>query len=256
MASEMREFEGKDLDEAIAAASAALGMPAADIPWEVVEEGRRGVFGLGARLVRIRISEPIDGVPAQVESVPKPSAPTPAPKASAPKPAPRDGVRAKLKVPEHEAAIDGSAPGDLVPTVDRILELMGFRATADATSHDGGWTIELVGPDRAQLLKRDGEILDALEFLLNRMGRRAWPDAGSIRVACAGYRDHRDEEIVALTREAASAVARSGQPETLQEMNPYERRLVHLTVREFPGIVSQSDGDGFLKRVRLAKATD
>lgn len=224
-----REFEGRDLEEALASASATLGVPASDFTWEMVEEGRRGVFGLGARLVRIRVTE------------------APAPDLAPPRP----------EVPRADApASAASPPQELVATVSRILALMGFGATVETSAHAGGWTIRIGGPDRKHLVKRDGEVLEALEFLLNRMGRRAFPGAGSIRVTCDGFRDRRDDEIVALTREVAALVARSGRPETLHEMNPYERRLVHLTVREFQGVVSRSEGDGFLKRVRLEKASD
>lgn len=236
----VREFEGNDLDEAIGAASAALGVPATEISWEMVDEGRRGVFGLGVRLVRIRVTEP-SGDEARPE---------------APDPIEAPPAYPLHRAPDPSAEPVRPAPDRLAETVDRMLELMGFRAYAEAVAHDGGWTIQLGGPDCKLLLKRDGEVLDALEFLLNRMGRRAWPDAGSIRVASAGFRTHRDDEIVARSREVASSVARSGQPETLHEMNPYERRLVHLTVREFPGVVSRSEGDGFLKRVRVEKARD
>jgi spoIIIJ-associated protein len=237
-----REFEGKDLDEAISAASSALAIPASELAWEMVEEGRRGVFGLGARLVRIRVTElPETGrrpaPPAAVATPSKRPAPAP-PVARTTTPSPRRG------------------PDGLVETVDRMFALMGFRATAEAIAHDGGWTIQVGGPDRSQLVKRDGEILDAVEFLLNRMSRRAWPEAGSIRVACAGFHDRRDNEIAQLARKAAATVARSGAPETLPEMNPYERRLVHLTVREFKGVVSRSEGEGFIKRVRVERASD
>jgi len=239
--SRVREFEGKDLDEAIAAASDSLGVTPSDLAWEMVEEGRRGVFGLGARMVRIRVTPFAEAQRPEADLVPAVAAPKP----PAPRPSP----------PPREVPPGRRAPEGLIETVDRMLALMGFRASAEAIAHDGGWTVQVSGPDRKQLVKRDGEILEAVEFLLNRMSRRAWPEAGPIRVACAGFRERRDEEIVELTREVAAAVARSGKPETLHEMNPYERRLVHLTVREFPGVVSRSEGDGFLKRVHVEKAT-
>ena len=56
-----------------------------------------------------------------------------------------------------------------------------------------------------------------------------------------------------MVREAAAQVARSGQPRRLHAMNPYERRVVHMTVRELRGLTTVSEGDGFLKRVRVEK---
>lgn len=228
-----REFEGSDLDEALAAASAAFGRPADELAWELVEEGRRGVFGLGARRVRVRVAA---GEPAAAPAAPVPAA---APAGDPP-----------------QAQRPVASPPGLESTTNRMLSLMGLRATATAVPHASGWTVKIEGSDLKPLLRNEGEVLEALEFLLQRMGRRAWPDAGAVRVECAGFRDRRDDELVAVARETAVSVSRTGKSEVLDELNPYERRLVHLTVRETPGVVSRSEGDGFLKRVRIERGSD
>jgi spoIIIJ-associated protein len=112
----------------------------------------------------------------------------------------------------------------------------------------------LNGEDRKLLLGRDSELLSAFQFLLNRMSRRAWPGAGRIQLSCAGHdgASRRDEEIVELVREVAGQVARTGRTNMLHPLNSYERRLAHLTVREFTGLTSSSDGDGSLKRIRIS----
>lgn len=227
-----REFQGADLDEALDAASTALGRPVEELVWKFVDEGRKGVFGLGARQVRVRVTV-VDG-----------AAGAPAPSA-APPPA----------IPAVDARAVAIPPG-LEETTNRILALMGMRARATAAPHSTGWTLRVEGADLKALLRNEGETLEALEFVLQRMGRRAWPDAGSVRVECEGFRDRRDDELVELAREAAESVARTGRDRHLDDLNPYERRLVHLAVRETPGVVSRSEGDGFLKRVRIERGSD
>ena len=222
-----REFVGADLDEALGAASAALGVPTEELAWEFVDEGRKGVFGLGARQVRVRVTAIEAGRPAS----------PPAPAEAAPVP-------------------HAPAPGGLVTTANRMLSLMGLRSRAAAAPHGSGWTVRIEGPDLKTLLRNDGEVLEAMEFLLQRMGRRAWPEAGAVRIECEGFRDRRDEDLVELARETARTVARTGRSEVLDELNPYERRLVHLAVRETPGVVTRSEGDGFLKRVRVERGSD
>ena len=54
-----REFEGKDLEEALGAASESLGIPEPDLDYEILEQGRRGLMGLGAKNVRIRVMPPV-----------------------------------------------------------------------------------------------------------------------------------------------------------------------------------------------------
>ena len=228
-----REFQGADLDEALNAAASALGRPVEELAWELVDEGRKGVFGLGARQVRVRVATVEGAAPAP------PATPAAAP-AAAPTP----------------PAAPTEVPSGLEETANRMLSLMGMRARATASPHASGWKLRLEGPDLKALLRNEGEALEALEFLLQRMGRRAWPEAGSIRIECEGFRERRDDELVALAREAAQEVASTGRSRHLDELNPYERRLVHLAVRETPGVVSRSEGDGFLKRVRIERGSD
>ena len=83
------------------------------------------------------------------------------------------------------------------------------------------------------------------------MARRAWPDAGRIQLSGRGQRRRRDEALVELTREVAEQVTRTGRTKRLHQMNAYERRLVHITVREYEGLGSRSEGNGHLKRVRV-----
>ena len=223
------EFDGKDLEDALSAAVAALGRPASELDYEVVEGGRKGVFGLGARPVRIRVALAA-GVIAARPSSPASAAATPKPVASEADSAPAAALR-------------------------EIVLRMGFELGVEEARLDGTLELTLDGPDRKKLMVKDGELLSAIEFVLNRMGRRAWPEESSVRLVCRGFRSERDDELVSMVREAAVKVSRSGVPRTLRAMNPYERRVVHMTVREFPGMTTVSEGDGFLKRVRVEKLT-
>ena len=216
------EFDGKDLDDALAAAAEALGQPASDLDYVILEGGRKGVFGLGSRPARVRVSPP---------------------------PPTRVPVGA------------GVAPPTLVPSTRltpvtalvRIIEYVGYDLSVEETRRDGAVELVLDGPDRKRLVAKDGELISALEFVLVRMGRRAWPDEPQVRLVCRGFRSGKDEQIVGIARSAASEVARTGRPKRLHAMNPYERRVVHVTVREFEGLTTVSEGDGFLKRVRVEK---
>jgi spoIIIJ-associated protein len=221
------EFDGKDLSEALDAAEKALGRPASELDYEVLEGGRKGVFGLGARPVRIRVA---GSAPAGAARRPSTPEPTPV-------------------EPEFPAAAV-SAPGTALA---EILVRMAFDVRIAEERRDGTLELNLDGPDRKRLTARDGELLVALEFVLNRMGRRAWPDEPSVRLLCRGFRSERDDDLVEMVRQAAAQVARSGRPHRLQAMNPYERRVVHMTIREHPGLTTVSEGDGFMKRVRVEK---
>ena len=217
-----REFEGKTVDEALRAASEALGIPVGDLQYDMLEEGRRGVLGLGARQVRIRVEH------APIQAAPGPTAPPGGGKGAIP------------------------AARSLEKTLGRMLGLMGLDLRIRVESSGNGVRLSLGGRDQRMLLSKDAQLLSALQFLLNRMGRRAWPEAGRIQVQCDGHRNRRDEELVELVREVAEQVATTGRAKQLHPMNPYERRLTHLTVREFSGLASRSEGDGPLKKITVA----
>lgn len=215
------EFDGKDLEDALNAAGEALGRPASELDYEILEGGRKGVFGLGARPVRIRVAEAV-----------------------------------AVRQPSPASAIEAAPPSRVSPpaaTLTDIVAKMGFDLLVEETRRDGTLELTLDGPDRRRVTAHDGELLSAMEFVLHRMGRRAWPDEPPLRLLCRGFRSERDDELIVMVREAAAQVARSGLPRRLHAMNPYERRVVHMTVREVPGLTTVSEGDGFMKRVRVEK---
>ena len=92
-----------------------------------------------------------------------------------------------------------------------------------------------------------------LQLVLNRMARRAWPEVGRIHLTTNGDLKSRDTRLVEMTHGAAEEVAKTGRTKKLRPMNAYERRLVHLTIREYSGLTSSSDGEGAVKRVRISK---
>jgi len=223
-----REFEGESLEAALEAASAALGIAVDDLQYEMVEQGRKGVFGLGARQVRIKVS-PVDGPP------------------SAPDPQEADET-------DEPAESSGSPdPRAFQESLERMLHLMGLELRVKVSASGQSLRAALSGRDRRMLVEKDGQLLESLNFVLNRMARRKWPGVSRIQVQCDGQRDRRDDELIERVREVAARVARTGKPTELEPLNPYERRLAHITVREFPELDSHSEGDGFEKKITITK---
>lgn len=284
---EEREFEGRDLEEALAEAARAMRIPEPDLHYRIVEQGRRGLFGLGAKSVRISVMPPIGPLPdpmadidLRVEVEPAQSDAPPAARAARdPQPArrtktpaapvrPRRRQRRKngrrgaaeknepaRRPPRERPAVDDGAPPSasaeaVAATLQRMLDLMGLKLEATAAGGEGV-AIRLDGADRQLLAERDAELLAALQFLLNRMARRAWPDVERIELIASGRPRRDDDELVGLVHEVAQQVESSRQPKRLHPMNAYERRLVHLTVREYERLGSRSEGSGALKRVTI-----
>jgi spoIIIJ-associated protein len=154
---------------------------------------------------------------------------------------------------EAGAPAASAEPDQVRDLADRLL--IGLGLAVQARARDAGETIEvdLTGPDRDYLLDRRGEALNAVQYLLNRIVYRG-RKGKKIHVDSDGFRRVREEEIVEIALRTAEKVRAQGEESLLSPMNPYERRLVHLAMREVEGIDTRSVGDGFLKRVAIFPA--
>ena len=101
------------------------------------------------------------------------------------------------------------------------------------------------------LLRRKAEALEALQQIVNTAFRRELKDDRSFVVDCMDYRKAKDAELKQMARFMMEK-ARTAGPQEMGPLNPYARRLVHLTVAEDPQMASESIGDAFLKTVIIS----
>jgi len=111
--------------------------------------------------------------------------------------------------------------------------------------------VELSGEGGEVLLRRRAEALDALQQIVNTAFRRELKDDRSFVVDCMDYRRAKDAELRQMARFMMEKAKTSG-PQEMGPLNPYARRLVHLTVAEDPQMSSESIGDAFLKTVIIS----
>ena len=123
----------------------------------------------------------------------------------------------------------------------------------DVTVVDAGDNIrvELTGEGGEVLLRRRAEALDALQQIVNTAFRRELKDDRSFVVDCMDYRKAKDAELRQMARFMMDK-ARVAGPQEMGPLNPYARRVVHLTVAEDPEMSSESIGDAFLKTVIIS----
>jgi spoIIIJ-associated protein len=111
--------------------------------------------------------------------------------------------------------------------------------------------VELSGEGGEVLLRRRAEALDALQQIVNTAFRRELKDDRSFVVDCMDYRKAKDAELRQMARFMMDKAKTAG-PQEMGPLNPYARRLVHLTVAEDPQMSSESIGDAFLKTVIIS----
>jgi spoIIIJ-associated protein len=111
--------------------------------------------------------------------------------------------------------------------------------------------VELSGEGGEVLLRRRAEALDALQQIVNTAFRRELKDDRSFVVDCMDYRKAKDAELRQMARFTMEKAKTAG-PQEMGPLNPYARRLVHITVAEDPQMSSESIGDAFLKTVIIS----
>jgi len=136
--------------------------------------------------------------------------------------------------------------------VSGVVSAMGLALDVRVVDTPEAIRLEISGEGGEVLLKRKGEALDALQQIVNTGFRRELDDDRSFVVDCMGYRRGKDEELKQMTRFTMEKAKHSG-PQEMGPLNPYSRRIVHLTVAEDPSMSSESIGDAFLKTVIVSK---
>ncbi len=138
--------------------------------------------------------------------------------------------------------------------LDLQVKVRAAEGPASADEGEAEVFADLDGRDKEILLSRGGEVLKALEHLAFRALRLEPAFHEKIHLDCAGYRALRFEELRMTARVAAERVQSAGQPFRLNPMSSRERRIVHLALKDFPGVRTESVGTGEQRQVVIHPA--
>ena len=139
--------------------------------------------------------------------------------------------------------------------LDTILGYLGFVVQIDEMQGEAGNAIlQIYMEESHTLIGRDGETLEALQFLVNRLIQAKDREAPKVTVDCEHYRSMRDDRIVQRVRALAERVRVSGRSLQLEPMNSYERRIVHNAFKDDPDVATWSPSDSArIKQITLLK---
>ena len=141
---------------------------------------------------------------------------------------------------------------DIADFVQNVVRAMGTSLTATIEETPEATRINLEGEDGGILVRRGGEGLQALQHLVATAFRKQLGDDNRIVVDCNGFRRDKDAELRQMAKFIADKARNSGMPQEIGPLNPYERRIVHLTIAEDPMASSESIGDAFMKTVIIS----
>jgi len=168
------------------------------------------------------------------------------------------GLIALPEIPRRPSERFPEATGPVAEAAARGMELLlriaGLNLTPRILQGEDRLEVDLTGEDADWCFADEGELVASVEHLLPRLIRSLAGEAPLVRVDCDNFQEIREERLRSLAQQVAEEVRRKGRPRTLEPMNPADRRIVHITLEDDPGVVSESSGDGYFKRVTIRPA--
>ncbi len=112
-------------------------------------------------------------------------------------------------------------------------------------------SIEIAGRDAGRIIGKKGQVLAALQFLTHRVVNRPGIDKRHVTVDAEGYRSRRDNSLATMAKRLGRQAVEEGKIITFEPMNPRDRRVVHLALAKFEGVITRSEGEGEDRRVQI-----
>lgn len=252
------EIIAPSIEEAIAKGLSQLGLPREAVDVEVLDSGSRGLFGLGSRQARVRLSilssqphaaveekadrmlietSPVEEIFAESETVEETPLET-SPEETV------EGDQNALEVAQH--------------VIEELLERMRVHATVNARyiqpqdSHDQPIIlVDIQGNDLSILIGRRTETLNALQYISSLIVGKELGHWTPLMIDVQGYRIRREKALRQLARRMADQAIHTGRRQTLEPMPPAERRVIHLELRDHPQVETESIGEEPNRKVTI-----
>ncbi len=140
--------------------------------------------------------------------------------------------------------------------LDTMLGHLGVAATIATQETLDGPCLQISTTESKTLIGRDGDRLDDLQYLVNRILRRQFPKAERFKVDCEHFRTIREDKMADEIRSLAERVKTTGNPYQMRPLNAYYRRMVYHILADYPGIETHSpEGDDRLKQITISATT-
>ena len=228
---------GPSVAEAIDAALDEMGVQQDAVEYEVVSEGDEGVGPTGGSVsVRVWIKPGVeifrDAETPEAED------------ASIGGEGTKHATSSRSDTPDlSDEELDAVADAG-VETIGEILKLLGIAAEVDEYEGDEGEIIlDIVGEDLGLLIGRHGRTLDAIQVLVSAISNRKLDQRYPIVVDVSGYRHRRRLKLEEIAKRAADRAARQRRPVEMRPMTSFERRVVHVALREDSRVTTVSEGE-------------
>jgi spoIIIJ-associated protein len=229
-------MSARTVDEAIELALKELDVDRDEAEVEILSRGKAGFLGIGSEVARVRARKLTPGGGTPVTTA---------------EPAADAGTAVTVS--------GDTAAGAATVAVGRILEAAGVNVTrtlrAANDQETGGPIIDLAGEDSGLLIGRRGQTLQALQFLVNMIVRKDFDDV-RVTLDVENYRQRRESSLRDMAVKVGARVAQTNRSITLEPMPPADRRIIHTSLTDHPGVTTESAGEGEGRKVTVMPKRD
>jgi spoIIIJ-associated protein len=235
------EIIAPTVDEAVAQGAAELGMSPDSLDIEVLDEGGGGLFGLGTRQARVRLTVR-----------------TERPDRSGATAGPVQTIETDEPGGLEDVEDEAEALRITRETVEELLQRMSIEAEIDAYWGQADTPgkikplhVDIHGDDLSILIGRRGKTLSALQYITRLIVGKELKRPVSVMIDVEGYRERREQQLRQLARRMASQAIEMSRTMALEPMPAYERRIIHIELRDNPQVETLSVGEGKRRKVTI-----
>jgi len=248
-------------EEAIEKGLADLGLSEDAVEIEILDPGSKGLFGIGSRQARVRLSVKNSGYEADRVSSEEAvlAGESPEYDEEADYSGALDSKVEADHVPAQAATVDDAVALEVArDTVNELLLAMKVHASVTARygtpDDERGRTpvvVDINGHDLSILIGPRAETLEALQYITNLIVSKELGRSIPLIVDVQGYRARREQQVRQLARRMADQAIKSGRRQVLEPMPASERRLVHIELRDNPYVYTESIGEDPRRKVTV-----
>jgi len=228
------EIIAPSIEEAIEEGLEKLGLTEDDVEIEVLDEGAKGLFGLGSRQARVclivrNFDEPAD-IPGEYEEDP-------------------DSIETESIDEDRVLRITRETVSELLEKMQVTAEVIASYGEPDEDRKFTPINVDIQGQDLSILIGRKAETLDALQFITKLILGKELEQSVPITIDVEGFRKRRTRQIQQLAQRIAEQVSETHRSQALEPMPAAERRIVHIELRDHPAIYTESIGENHRRKV-------
>lgn len=246
------EKVAKTIDNAITDALIELGATTDEVDIEILEKGSKGLFGIGAKRARVRVTikdpvvtEEINTIEELIEEVSE--------------------TQETQKIDEvkrefiSEEGLEKQANEDPVEKAQKflanILKAMNIEGKIEAKMMGDKLLIDISGEKMGVIIGKRGETLDSLQYLTNIVVNKDYEGYIKVMIDTENYRSRREETLRKLAYKLAKKASQTKKPVTLEPMNPYDRRIIHSALQDSKTVKTHSEGKEPFRRVVISPSS-